>query len=307
MHQSPAGLCVGLPDSQHSCGGGRVRRQRSNSRSRSGFTVLELLVTCGIIGTLVSLILPAVGSAREAARQLQCKNQLKQIGIAIHCYHDTAGCLPAGWQFESTQKSLYSWSVPLLPYLEQRAVYEIVDRNQILAHPFNLSARRTSLAGFLCPSDIFDPTFILYEEQPAGGAGAAIMELPTASYVGVYGTVEADDGMPPPPGDGALVYAQTIRFRDLQRGLSNTAVVGERTMAMVPSTWLGVDLAGEDAACRVTGSNMTSPNCKLCDECEFSSRHPGGTSFLFGDGHVRFISESIDTKTYQQLARRSGQ
>lgn len=282
-----------------------VQQQSHPARSRSGFTVLELLVTCGVIGTLVSLILPAVGSAREAARQLQCKNQLKQLGIAIHCYHDTHRCLPAGWQYEATRQSLYGWSVPLLPYLEQRTIYASIDRNQVIGHPANQSARRTSVVNFLCPSDIFDPTFMLYQEDPSGGVGAEIIELPTASYVGVYGTVEADDGVPPPPGDGTFVHAQPITFAHLQRGLSNVIIVGERTMAMVPSTWLGVDAAGEDAACRLLGSAMTSPNCKLCDECEFSSRHPGGTSFLWGDGRVRFVSDSIDTRTYQQMARRS--
>ncbi|WP_291177375.1 DUF1559 domain-containing protein [Gimesia sp.] len=305
MPQGLVGFNAVTYRSQLRCGTRVMQRQKTHVRTRSGFTVLELLVTCGIIGMLISLILPAVGSARETARQLQCKNQLKQIGIALHCYHDNQGCLPAGWQFEASRHSLYGWMVPLLPYLEQRSLYSIIDRNLLLEHPANQQACLSSLAGFLCPSDISAPTFILYEELPTGGAGAPIMELPTASYVGVYGTVEADDGFPPPPGDGSLIYSQTIRFTHLQQGLSNTIVVGERTMSMVPSTWLGVDAAGEDAACRLTGSAMTSPNCKLCDECEFSSRHPGGANFLWGDGHVRFVSESIDSTTYRQMARRS--
>ncbi|QDV19809.1 hypothetical protein Pan153_44780 [Gimesia panareensis] len=307
MYQGRVGLRDDSICSQQVSAAPGEQRQRSHSSSRTGFTVLELLVTCGIIGTLMSLILPAVGSAREAARQLQCKNQLKQVGIALHSYHETHRCLPAGWQFEATHQSLYGWSVPLLPYLEQRAIYTSIDRNRVLEHPANLSARKTSIASFLCPSDIFDPTFLLYPENPSGGAIPPIFELPTGSYVGVYGTVEADDGVPPPPGDGALIHSQTITFAHLQRGLSNTLLVGERTMSMVPSTWLGVDAAGEDAACRLLGSAMTSPNCKLCDECEFSSRHPGGTNFLWGDGRVRFVSDSIDSRTYQQMARRLAQ
>ena len=273
-------------------------------RRRSGFTVLELLVTCGVIGTLASLILPAVGSAREAARQLQCKNQLKQIGIALHGYHETNGCLPAGWQSESSKHSIYGWAVPILPYLEQQAVYSHIDRNQVLGHSSNQLVCRTSLAGFLCPSDIFDLTFMLYQEVPADNAVTPLIELPTASYVGVYGTIEADDGNPPPPGDGTFLQERPVSFAHLQRGLSNTIIVGERTMAMVPSTWLGVEIAGEDAACRLVGSAMTGPNCKLCDECEFSSRHPGAANFLWGDGSVRLVSESIDTGIYQLMARR---
>ncbi|MCA9015695.1 MAG: DUF1559 domain-containing protein [Planctomycetaceae bacterium] len=277
---------------------------QGNGSRRRGFTVLELLVTFGVITTLVSLILPAVGSAREAARQLQCKNQLKQIGLALHSYHDTSSCLPPGWQWESSKKSIYGWAVPLLPYLEQRAVYDRIDRNQILSHPSNQLARSISIANFRCPSDIIDPTFMLYKENHVSATMIPLIELPTASYVGVYGTVEADDGIPAPPGDGTFLESIPVRFAQLERGLSNTIIVGERTMALVPSTWLGVDYAGEDAACRIVGSAMTSPNCKLCDECEFSSRHPGGSLFLWADGRVRLLSESLDTATYQQLARR---
>ena len=273
-------------------------------RNRSGFTVLELLVTFGVITTLASLILPAVNSAREAARQLQCKNQLKQIGLALHSYHDGYRCLPAGWQWERTNHSAYGWSVPLLPYLEQRAIYEQVDRNQVLSHISNTTARETAIVNFLCPSDIVDPTFMLYEEHALSVSQIPIIQLPTASYVGVFGTLEADDSIPAPAGEGTFCESVPVSFPQLQRGLTQTIIVGERTMSMVPSTWLGVDSYGEDAACRLVGSAITKPNCKVCDECEFSSRHPGGVNFLWADGHVSLLSESLDTSTYQQLSRR---
>jgi len=311
MQQGPIGSCVSSRRQHFKCAGpdgfNTYGNQRASRQSRHGFTILELLVTFGVITTLVSLILPAVGSAREAARQLQCKNQLKQIGLALHSYHETNACLPAGWQWEASKKSAYSWSVTLLPYLEQRAIYDQVDRNQLLSHPSNLSARSTSIVNFLCPSDIIDPTFMLFEENESGSAKTptSIIELPTTSYVGVFGTIEADDEIPAPLGDGTFLDSKPVRFVHLQRGLSNTIIVGERTMAKVPSTWLGVDIAGEDAACRLVGSAMTSPNCSLCDECEFSSRHPGGSHFLWADGRVRILSESLDTNTYQQMARRS--
>ncbi|QDT91488.1 DUF1559 domain-containing protein [Gimesia algae] len=278
----------------------------SRSRqSRRGFTILELLVTFGIIGTLMGLILPAVGSAREVARQLQCKNQLKQIGLALHSYHDTNNCLPPGWQWEASRQSAYSWSVTLLPYLEQRALYSQIDRNQIIEHPFNDSARRTSIPDFLCPSDIIDPTFMLFKENELAGTMSTLFELPTANYVGVFGTIEPDDEIPAPLGDGAFLESKPVRFAYLQRGLSNTIIVGERTMAKVPSTWLGIDSSGEDAACRLVGMAMTTPNCNFCDECEFSSRHPGGANFLWADGRVQMLSENINSTKYQQLARRT--
>jgi prepilin-type processing-associated H-X9-DG protein len=136
-------------------------------------------------------------------------------------------------------------------------------------------------------------------------SSAPLMELPTANYVGVFGTIEPDDQIPPPLGDGTFLCARPVTFAELERGLTNTIIVGERTMAKVPSTWLGIDFAAEDAACRLVGNALTSPNCHSCDECEFDSRHPGGVNFLWADGHVRFISQSIDSVEYQRIARRN--
>jgi len=95
-----------------------------------------------------------------------------------------------------------------------------------------------------------------------------------------------------------------VRFADLQRGQSHTIIVGERTTAMVPSTWFGVHFRGEDAACRLVGSAMTNPNCETCDECEFGSRHSGGSNFVWGDGHVSLLMHDIDPHEYQILAKR---
>ena len=280
----------------------------SKPPGQRGFTVLELLVTAAIISTLAAILLPAVGSAREAARRMQCVNHLRQIGLALHSYHDQEGCLPAGWQWGPAETSGYGWAVPLLPYLEQRAVYAQVNRNLPVGDFENEAVRHTALEVFLCPSDVATHEHMVY----ADGAGPVslnpvpLIELPTANYVGVFGTVEPDDQIPPPPGDGTFVCARPVSFSELERGLSNTIIVGERTMAKVPSTWLGIDFAAEDAACRLVGNALTSPNCESCDECEFDSRHSGGANFLWADGHVHFISESIDSDEYQRISQRSG-
>lgn len=272
---------------------------------RRGFTILELLVTFGIISTLAGLILPAVGSAREAARQLQCKNQLKQIGIALHSYHETNRCLPAGWQWEETRRSAYGWAVPILPYLDQRALYGQIDRSQVLGSSNNTAARITTLPVFLCPSDIVERKFTLFDENEITGTMTPIIELPTANYVGVFGTLEPDDDLPAPPGDGTFRESSPVRFADITSGLSNTIVVGERTMSTLPSTWLGIDVAGDDAPCQLVGSAINPPNSDHFDECEYSSRHPGGANYLWADGRVRMVSESIDVQTYRSMARRS--
>ena len=276
---------------------------RGRQCARFGFTILELLTTMGVISTLAALILPAVGSAREAARRIQCVNQLKQIGLALHGYHEQNACLPAGWQFESTGKSAYGWGVPLLPFLEDQSVYRAVDRNRVLDDPANDSARRISPVLFLCPSDIRTPTFALFAAHGSPGTTTALVDLPTANYVGVYGTTEPDDVVPAPIGDGAFRGVTPVEFAQFMRGLGNTLVVGERTMARVPSTWLGVDFGGEDAACRLAGTAHTRPNCDTCDECEFDSRHAGGANFLWGDGHVTLVSETINSTEYRRLAR----
>lgn len=277
---------------------------RRDPRHACGFTILELLVCMGIISLLAALLLPAIGSSREAARRITCANNLHQIGIALSSYHESHESLPIGWQWEASGQSAYGWSVALLPYLEQRELYRLTDRNDPLDSPLNETARGQAVSGFLCPSDITTPLFTLNSEETAYTASVPLLTLPTANYVAVFGTLEADDGFPAPKGDGPFLEGESVRWQDLDNGLSHTLLVGERTMARVPSTWLGIDVRGEDAACRLVGSAITAPNCKHCDECEFDSRHPGGSLFLWADGHVALLEETVDTATYRQMASR---
>ncbi len=278
---------------------------------RCGLTVLELLTVLGIISLLTAVLLPAVSTAREAARRIECTNHLKQTGLALHCYHDTYRCLPAGWQWEATGSSAYGWAVALLPWLEQEAPYRLVDRNRPVGDSVNEPARAIDLPVLLCPSDIALRQFELFPDddlpwqlQSTLELDTPLLALPTANYVGVFGTIEPDDDLPAPLGDGVFLDARPVRFAELQRGLSNTLLIGERTASLLPSTWLGVDFRGEDAACRLVGTAYTSPNCRECDECEFSSRHAGGANFLWGDGRVQLVSETIDASEYRRFARR---
>jgi prepilin-type processing-associated H-X9-DG protein len=204
----------------------------------------------------------------------------------------------------------------LLPHLEDSVLFENIHQRSPVAAPQNDFARSTELLLMRCPSDIADPSFELMPEPPGGhpheskstASSAAnagpLVRLPAANYVGVYGTLEADETFPAPPGDGPIVFGHQVRFADLQRGQSHTIIVGERTTAMVPSTWFGVNFRGEDAACRLVGSAMTSPNCETCDECEFGSRHAGGAHFIWADGHVSLLMDDIPSHEYQALARR---
>ncbi|QDV84869.1 DUF1559 domain-containing protein [Planctomycetes bacterium TBK1r] len=280
-----------------------------------GLTVLELLVTLAVIGILAGLVLPAVGSVRESARRVQCVDHLRETGLALHSHHHSQRSLPAGWTFDPQSESAYGWAVPILPFLGQPALADRIEIERSVANERHGAVRHTSLEVLLCPSDIAEPVFTLFAEEEdseglhsrddgdSGVVPAELIELPTANYVGVFGTLEPDDEIPAPVGDGTFLENRHTRFRDFTRGLSVTLVVGERTMAQVPSTWFGVDLAGEDAAARLVGSTLEGINSPLADECDFSSRHPGGANFLWGDGHVSFVTEQIDLRLYHESAK----
>jgi prepilin-type processing-associated H-X9-DG protein/prepilin-type N-terminal cleavage/methylation domain-containing protein len=284
---------------------------------RRGFTVLELLVAVAIIGLLIGLLVPALLSARESARRIQCSSNLREIGLAIQNYHNSINRLPAAWSAASDGISGYGWGVAILPFLEESALGNEIQSKLPLSAYQNDVVRNTDLPIMRCPSDISDPTFELLSDhvspftahsaggnRPAGAGHIPLVRLPIANYLGVFGTLEADDTVPAPAGDGAIISDRKIRFSDLQRGQSHTLIVGERTTAMVPSTWLGVDFRGEDAACRLVGSALTKPNCGLCDECEYASRHSGGANFVWADGHVTLVASDIDSNEYRQLAMR---
>jgi prepilin-type processing-associated H-X9-DG protein len=236
--------------------------------------------------------------------------------------------LPRGWQTVQDKPSFaYGWAARLLPQLEMSTTAAAIDFQRAPADLRTLSdADSYFVSLFVCPSDIFQPTFELLADderhdptylasrRPDAERGLDLLVcLPTSSFLGVHGTTEADEDDYGDtlahnivvPADGSIVHDRDVRFDDLKRGLSKTMIVGERTMAVIPSTWLGVDLRGEDAACRLVGAAITSPNCESCDECEFSSRHPGGSHFLWADGHVAIVSDTIDTDVYQENAKRN--
>src|SRR5262245_27142112 len=130
---------------------------RRPRRPRRGFTLIEVLVVIAIIGILIALLLPAVQAAREAARRMQCSNNLKQIGLAVHGYHDAIGSLPPGYDFYDAWQE-WSPSTMLLPYLEQSALFDAINFNADSAgdttNPVNSTAITASVAVFICPSDL---------------------------------------------------------------------------------------------------------------------------------------------------------
>lgn len=291
---------------------------------RRALTVLELLVTMSVIGVLLAVLLPAVQSARETARRAQCQNNLRQLGIALHLHHDTFQNLPAGWCEISGKPIATGWVPDLLPFLEQAELRTQVQSKWLKPVSVNVATQSafTAVLGqaesgvlatpsvLVCPSDVAERTFQLYQEEDINSGDLdplsekVLMELPQANYLGLAGYSDPDE---PSEYDGAGVFVHRRRysFRDLTRGLSQVAVVSERTARKLPSTWLGFHVLGEDAPGRVLGFCNLGPNIATSDECELDSRHPGCILVLFADGHVQSVSDSVDQAIYRSMATRA--
>lgn len=295
-----------------------------SKRSERAFTLIELLVVIAIIAILVSLLLPAVQQAREAARRTQCKNNLRQIGLALHNYHDTYSTLPPGVVHKSGNQNIaalgsYGWGAFILPQLEQANLFATiqangVDLDALLKNTTNSAARDyavfTKLAFYRCPSDdgpdqntkrAWDAPYSLYfNNQP--------VHLSNSNYVAVSGSRWATpedwivNGRDP---FGTFWGDSKVSFRDITDGLSNTFIVGERDWKLGwGANWIGQrnytgtgiwgtrqNLAIVDVK---INDPVLQPNGNPAATRGFSSRHTGGAQFLFADGSVRFLSENIE-------------
>jgi len=276
---------------------------------RSAFTLVELLVVIAIIGILVALLLPAVQMAREAARAASCKNNLKQLGLALHNYHDVMGQLPSGWIADQPEGVPgWGWSTGLLAQLEQAAVEQnLINRNLPIADPANQAAREHVLPILICPSDTGPHVFPIGADDATGpsvDSGTPVFKVAKSNYVGVFGTIEIEDV--PSAGDGVFFHNSCIRFADIIDGLSNTLVIGERRSKLGGSVWCGVIEGVAEPMARVVGISDHTPNHPAGHFDDFSSHHPSGVHFLLGDGSVSRYNDTIDLAVYQALCTRAG-
>jgi prepilin-type N-terminal cleavage/methylation domain-containing protein len=295
-----------------------IASQSRNRRTRRGFTLIELLVVIAIIAVLVALLLPAVQQAREAARRTQCKNNLMQIGIALHNYEMARECLPPGSvdpnrPIRNEAKGYHvGWLVPTLPYLDQMNTYRAFNFADSVYSPANNGPRGVRISILLCPSN----------------STAALPGMGTTTYAGVHHHVEAPIDI---DNTGVLFLNSSIRFRDIGDGVSNTIFVGEHS-DVDPLGWAsgtratlrnGGFISGGGGGLRpglatqvrpAFGAPGVDPGAKnaplgaaeinVLEVGGFGSSHAGGAQFLIGDGSVRFISQNITPEVFQDLANR---
>lgn len=296
-------------------------RKNSGRTIESGFTLVELLVVIAIIGVMVGLLLPAVQAAREAARRMQCSNNLKQIGLALHNYHDTFKVFPAGYIVDlpvTANAEGWGWGALILPFIEQNALHEQigVSRRSLRAALTTGNVFRplfeTTVTSYICPSDTGYAPGYLAENRPFnGGVGtvagglAVPVRPPLSNYIGVSGHRDVVGIV---ENTGVFFGNSRVRFGDITDGTSNTIAVGEReTQRSFSGTWIGVrnPQGGSTAGVNVVIghshpkiNDVTLANAWNTDRIGtgegFSSLHPGGAQFVLADGSVRFISESID-------------
>ena len=302
----------------------------SHSRLRDAFTLVELLVVIAIIGILIALLLPAVQAAREAARRSQCTNNLKQLGVALHNYHDVHRCFPA-YDFMITNWPVYEkhcgWVTNLLPYLEQTALYNNYNFNKSYIHAVNSTVVKTKLTVMECPSTpggvglisgspSFDSVSFSLNADPAAMS---------SDYAGNNGFVN--------PVISPTISADKFRragffqrtgyplpvnpIRNITDGLSNTVAVwesaGRDRVFLFGRIWSGQTVYGELNSwaggnafyCYGWNRDGTKYGSYAMNATNLTSQpysfHASGVNFLFADGSVRFLSESMNITTFYAL------
>jgi len=303
------------------------------SRPTRAFTLIELLVVIAIIAVLIALLLPAVQSAREAARRSQCINNLKQLALGMHNHHDAQGTFPFG-AFNSPAQA---WTFPILPYLEQTAMSNALNMNATFYDARNSTVTSATISAFLCPSEPGSGTSITVSGQPTRKKG---------NYAVNWGNSHHDQGNPNPftgpagtvvPIRGAFrVNTKTVppmSLRDFTDGSSGTLFMSELIAAQPNGT--SIDLRGDiwsTSRCAFHFMAYTQPNSKTPDqmdgkECVYPfgnnppclngngsqpdfiaarSQHSGGVNAAMADGSVRFVKNSVNQGVWQGLSTMQG-
>ncbi|HEY4758953.1 MAG TPA: DUF1559 domain-containing protein [Thermoguttaceae bacterium] len=305
------------------------------------FTIVELLVVIAIIGILLALLIPAVQAARETARRGQCSNNLKQIGLAIHNYHNLNQKLPPGNVIKEAgicpgnrpdvqTKDGANWLIMILPFLEQESLYASYDFGAYNEGLPNKRVRETHVGAYACPSDQDNEELMI----PASGpAAAGFLELPymPGSYRAVSGRSDgyrfldsSEFATYPQSWRGAIHAVGAMDFKaesfaNIHDGASSTLMVGESTtktnrawrtfwaysfahFSLSAATQQARTLLGDYDACTAAGGPGKEKPCKR----GWGSSHPQGINFLICDGSVCFLETSIEMDLFAKLATIDG-
>lgn len=344
-------------DTKHISGNaGLTARNVARKRDCVGFTLVELLVVIAIIGILIGLLLPAVQMVREAARRTACKNNMRQLGLALHNYESALERFPPGYAYISgsdfaTQTGYpvssgfvdanhlgHAWGTFILPYIEQQNLYEIVDIKLPVFDPVNLAARETKLEVFLCPSDPFsegrfvirDDTTTPFEQYAAAsycanwGPASGVLETPsdTSDDINLDAT--------PDQSAGPFFRSSKTKFRDIIDGTSQTLAIGERHNGPIvdsagnpigvpphpnfENAWFAavrdIDAPDDDHGHMVLFDTEFAPNnppdSGVGADRGVAAPHSGLAQFVFMDGSVHTIPETIDLNVYRSLSSTRG-
>lgn len=310
---------------------------------RTAFTLVELLVVVSIIALLIALLLPAVQMSREAARRCQCGNNLKQLGLGLHSYHQVHSQLPGGSSYAyinppatpsgSSSTGSPTWAVSIFPYIEQQAVYDAMDLKKLMCDPVNEKAATTPIPVFACPTDP-QSSHPVFTSRPESGSATAGSGGPNPkSSMGLWYPACIGPTMPSfscffcpdptpspsnwccqgycwgsfnPSGNSVGMFGRHpagFRFEDVRDGLTNTIMAGET---------LAGDYAYNGVFCVnfPVASTSIPPNTFMKDTTYkasgYKSLHPGGLHLLMADGGVRFLKATVDFQLYCNLGTRAG-
>jgi len=319
-------------------------RSRGVGSCRPGFTLVELLVVIAIIGILVGLLLPAIQSAREAARRMSCQSNMRQLGLALFNYESALKTFPPSYvaNVRHPQRdpetfdgpSGFAWGALILPQLEQLPIYHRLSFSEPCWSPVQADAVRARIPTFLCPSaSASDGSF-----DVRNASGMVLATFARSTYVANAGqeepwgyAIEESDLL----ADGPMFRNSRIRVRDVTDGLSNTVFLGEHVPVLSDKTWVGVVPGASVCANNPNRFPITEcdfaatlvnvhsgpaaaemdpvagfapihpPNSPLSHVCQMYSEHGSGANVSLGDGSVRFISASIHQPTWAALSSRN--